>query len=87
MDKGKTYKTTDGNLWFCVGKAKQTPICVDWMGELKRLSRRYRKNAIKDTWDNWLKQHKYFWLNVVVLGNEQKFTKSVNEILTYLDKF
>ena len=82
MVKGRVYKTLrDNKIWFCVGHLKRTPVCANWEGEIYKLSRSYRKGALEDTWDNWLEKHKYFWLNIVVLGNEEKFKQSVNEIL------
>lgn len=81
MKQGKTYKTTDNAVWFCIGHIKKTPAAVSWTGNIYKLSRRYGQNAVECDWQEWYKRHRYFWLNCVVGGSIDRCQDSVNKIL------
>ena len=55
----EVYKTTDNAIWLVVGYKKRSPIALSWTGEVRRLTRPYRKEWQRLNRSAWLEARKY----------------------------
>ena len=55
----KAYITADNAIWLVLGYQKQSPIAMNWMGEVKRLTKPYRQGWKRIARSGWLEARMY----------------------------